>query len=126
MCVVGSLVYEWMERANWKDDPLDRPNIEVFMLRIFMWLVVGVTSGSWVWSMKTLAAWRALGTRCFGFWSGAKKPPTPVFPTVAYHPTKTSSETSPREKVTIKVGEREKGEQGTLPLLAWQERRIVL
>jgi len=84
-CVVGSLVYELIERKNWRQDAKNRPNIEVFILRIFMWLIVGITSGSWVWSHKTLVSWRNLVRKCFGFWTGAKKPPTPVFPKVAYH-----------------------------------------
>ena len=84
-CVVGSLVYELIERKNWREDAKNRPNIEVFILRIFMWLIVGITSGSWVWSHKTLVSWRNLVRKCFGFWTGAKKPPTPIFPKVAYH-----------------------------------------
>ena len=84
VCVVGSLVYELIERKNWREDPTNRPNIEVFILRIFMWLIVGITSGSWVWSHKTLLSWKNFLIRCCGFWSGAKKPPTPIFPKVAY------------------------------------------
>ncbi|VFV19785.1 frizzled-8 precursor [Lynx pardinus] len=34
------------------------------MLKYFMCLVVGITSGVWVWSGKTLESWRALCTRC--------------------------------------------------------------
>merc|ERR1719225_2160469 len=62
-CVVGSLVYEVIERKGWREEAGARPNIEVFILRIFMWLIVGVISGAWAWS---------------------NKPDTPVFPTVAY------------------------------------------
>jgi len=86
-CVLGSLVYELIERQGWREEASSRPNIEVFVLRIFMWLIVGITCGSWVWSSKTIQSWKKLGTRCLGFWSGSKKPATPVFPTVAYHPT---------------------------------------
>lgn len=38
------------------------PNVAVFMLKIFMSLVVGITSGVWVWSSKTLQTWQGL---CF-------------------------------------------------------------
>merc|ERR1719222_271707 len=83
-CVVGSLVYEVIERKGWREEAGARPNIEVFILRIFMWLIVGVISGAWAWSSKSLSSWKQLANRCFGFWTGTKKPATPVFPTVAY------------------------------------------
>ena len=65
-CLVGCLLYEYANRDSWY---LQRghsaPNIEVFMLKLFMSLVVGITSGMWVWSAKTLASWRAfLGKVC--------------------------------------------------------------
>ncbi|KAJ8256726.1 hypothetical protein COCON_G00188780 [Conger conger] len=36
------------------------PAVEVFMLKIFMSLVVGITSGVWTWSSKTLQTWQGL------------------------------------------------------------------
>ena len=89
-CVVGSLVYEVTERKRWRTEATTRPKIEVFILRLFMWLVPGLISCAWVCSHKTLGAWRALLTRCCVcalccLWAGNKKPPTPVFPKVAYH-----------------------------------------
>ena len=70
-------MYEVIERRGWREEAGSRPNIEVsdvillspqsyvqvFILRIFMWLSVGTISGSWVWSGKSLAVWRNLGTR---------------------------------------------------------------
>ncbi|XP_069504129.1 frizzled-8 [Ambystoma mexicanum] len=41
-----------------------RPDYPVFMLKYFMCLVVGITSGVWIWSGKTLESWRAFCTRC--------------------------------------------------------------
>lgn len=35
-----------------------RPDYAVFMLKYFMCLVVGITSGFWIWSGKTLESWR--------------------------------------------------------------------
>ena len=99
VCVVGSLVYELVERKQWREDLTNRPNIEVFILRIFMWLIVGITSGSWVWSHKTIATWRQLLKKCFGFWTGAKKPPTPIFPKVAYHTPSTDISNEVRDDV---------------------------
>ncbi|XP_069938691.1 frizzled-9 isoform X2 [Cherax quadricarinatus] len=34
------------------------PSVEIFMLKIFMSLVVGITSGMWIWSSKTVMLWR--------------------------------------------------------------------
>ncbi|KAA0716498.1 Frizzled-9 [Triplophysa tibetana] len=39
------------------------PTVAVFMLKIFMSLVVGITSGVWVWSSKTLQTWQGLCNR---------------------------------------------------------------
>uniref|UniRef100_A0A0X3PUU1 Frizzled-8 n=1 Tax=Schistocephalus solidus TaxID=70667 RepID=A0A0X3PUU1_SCHSO len=42
------------------------PEYAIFMLKYFMSLIVGITSGFWIWSGKTLASWRRV---CFGFYS---------------------------------------------------------
>jgi len=34
-----------------------RPNINVFMIKYLMTLIVGITSGIWIWSGKTIASW---------------------------------------------------------------------
>ena len=71
-CVIGCYFYERMNFANWQlearrrpcvsktECPLDRsiPTVEVYMLKIFMSLVVGITSGMWIWSSKTLSSWK--------------------------------------------------------------------
>ena len=36
---------------------------QVFILRIFMWLIVGVISGAWAWSTKSLSSWKHLANR---------------------------------------------------------------
>ncbi|KAL8611398.1 hypothetical protein ACOMHN_014453 [Nucella lapillus] len=70
-CVIGCYFYERMNFAHWQNEarrrpclsvaecPLDRsiPTVEVYMLKIFMSLVVGITSGMWIWSSKTLSSW---------------------------------------------------------------------
>jgi len=95
ICVLGSLVYEWIERPLWRTDPVNKPIIEVFMMRIAMWLVVGIISGSWVWSHRTVLLWKSWFGRCAGYWRRDKKPPTPVFPKVAYR----AAPTKPKENV---------------------------
>uniref|UniRef100_A0A8C3HUR1 Frizzled class receptor 8 n=1 Tax=Chrysemys picta bellii TaxID=8478 RepID=A0A8C3HUR1_CHRPI len=70
--VVACLFYEQHNRPRWEathncpclrdqqPDQARRPDYAVFMLKYFMCLVVGITSGVWVWSGKTLESWRLL------------------------------------------------------------------
>lgn len=55
--VVACFFYEHSNRIVWVDGEAT-PNIEVFMLKIFMSLVVGITSGMWIMSAKTMRSWR--------------------------------------------------------------------
>ncbi|XP_076063372.1 frizzled-5-like [Oratosquilla oratoria] len=64
--VIGCYFYEQVHAAAWqrtlvcpcdRHDP-PRPDYAVLMLRYFMTLVVGITSGFWIWSGKTLGSWR--------------------------------------------------------------------
>nr|CAH7744065.1 unnamed protein product [Callosobruchus chinensis] len=43
-----------------------RPLYSVLMLKYFMTLAVGITSGVWIWSGKTVDSWRRLWRRMFG------------------------------------------------------------
>ena len=47
--------------SSFSNSPLPTP--QVFILRMFMCLVVGIISGAWVWSGKSLHSWRHLATR---------------------------------------------------------------
>ncbi|GAB6028075.1 Frizzled-4 [Chamberlinius hualienensis] len=76
-CVVASYFYEYGHRESWlllnvnnatlvtesERGSVSAPNIEIFMLKIFMSLVVGITSGMWIWSSKTFKSWQKLGQR---------------------------------------------------------------
>jgi len=78
--VISCHAYEYWFRDEWmltwlgnvcrnKDDPVpcpkpnlsgigwSRPNINVFMIKYLMTLIVGITSGFWIWSGKTIASW---------------------------------------------------------------------
>ncbi len=46
--------------------PLPKPEFTVFMIKYLMTLIVGITSGFWIWSHKTLTSWRNFGRRIFG------------------------------------------------------------
>lgn len=63
--LVSCFIYEIHTRPNWNtlSDPCDvcsRPNTGVFMVRIFMFLLIGVFTGAWIWSRKTLQSWKKL------------------------------------------------------------------
>lgn len=69
ICVVGCLFYEYFNRDSWYLNSYTdnaSPKIEVFMLKVFMNLVVGITSGMWIWSQKTISSWRVFVSKlCF-------------------------------------------------------------
>ncbi|XP_064208474.1 frizzled-9 [Anguilla rostrata] len=81
-CVIICYFYERLNMDYWKFRALEGkcatlpgrrnedcsleasvPTVAVFMLKIFMSLVVGITSGVWVWSSKTLQTWQGLCNR---------------------------------------------------------------
>lgn len=77
MVVVACYVYEQHNREAWEiahacncpsDKKAQKPDYAVFMLKYFMCLLVGITSGAWTWSGKTLDSWRALCTRRCCIW----------------------------------------------------------
>ncbi|XP_077131835.1 frizzled-5 [Ranitomeya variabilis] len=71
--VVACYIYEQHYREFWEkshncscsaDKKRSRPEYAIFMLKYFMCLVVGITSGVWIWSGKTFDSWRKLTSRC--------------------------------------------------------------
>ncbi|KAB5587184.1 hypothetical protein PHYPO_G00010000 [Pangasianodon hypophthalmus] len=73
--IVACYFYEQHNRQRWetahncacaldRERDAERPDYAVFMLKYFMCLAVGITSGVWVWSGKTVESWRALCARC--------------------------------------------------------------
>ena len=87
-CVIGCHMYEHLNRAEWheharasecpvittgpqvgkRDCTLNQsiPTVEVYMLKIFMNLVVGITCGMWIWSSKTVQSWSGFCSRTLG------------------------------------------------------------
>ncbi|XP_022903648.1 frizzled-2 [Onthophagus taurus] len=77
--VIGCYLYEHTYHDEWLSsltctcfNPVNnsklrsKPLYSVLMLKYFMALAVGITSGVWIWSGKTLDSWRRLWRRLFG------------------------------------------------------------
>jgi hypothetical protein len=73
--VIACGAHELVSRPGWERGLLcpacgsgaaARPDFSVMMLRYFMVLAVGITSGFWVWSGKTVEAWGGLLARACG------------------------------------------------------------
>ncbi|KFM59012.1 Frizzled-4, partial [Stegodyphus mimosarum] len=53
LCVLGSDIYEYMNRDSWiAAGSFARPNVEIFTLKIFMSQIMGFTTSLWTWSSK--------------------------------------------------------------------------
>lgn len=85
LCVIVCHVYEYKLSSKWKELAIDRARIcqdtnsasscrltesiplkEVFVLKIFMSLVLGISTGIWVWSNKTWNSWIRFCQSTFG------------------------------------------------------------
>lgn len=54
VCVLSANIYEFATKDLWlAANSTDRPNVEIFTLKIFMSLVVGITTGLWLYTWKT-------------------------------------------------------------------------
>uniref|UniRef100_A0AAU8KZY3 FzdB n=1 Tax=Halisarca dujardinii TaxID=2583056 RepID=A0AAU8KZY3_HALDU len=70
--VIGCTVYELVGQAYWcpasslENDcaPCHRAAAGVFIARILFSLAVGILSGMWIWSRKTLTSWRTAFAKC--------------------------------------------------------------
>lgn len=65
--VIGCFIYELQSRPTWMAvgtcSDCARPNTAIFMVRICMFLIIGVLTGIWIWSKKTLQSWLSLPQR---------------------------------------------------------------
>lgn len=67
--VIGCYLYENAYHDDWTTfhcSCKQKPVYYILMLKYFMALAVGITSGVWIWSGKTLDSWRRLGRRLYG------------------------------------------------------------
>ena len=87
--MIGCFIYELVSRPGW--DPISctnnctQANTPVFMVRVFMFLLIGALTGVWIWSKKTLNSWRRIPSRvsacCHGSRTAQARPasaPNPV------------------------------------------------
>lgn len=58
-CVMASIYYEYTNRDQWLNRE-SKPALWAFLLRHLMSLFIGVSTIFWIWSMKTITAWRAV------------------------------------------------------------------
>ncbi|CAL4122163.1 unnamed protein product [Meganyctiphanes norvegica] len=63
------------------------PSVEIFMLKIFMSLVVGITSGMWIWSAKTMVLWQRFFMSCCNSRSPQRKKDGQLYRMAAQVPT---------------------------------------
>nr|AJD87358.1 frizzled 2 [Corallium rubrum] len=74
---IGCYFYEMTNREAWEESIICReppcskestkPDFSAFMVKYFMSLVVGVSTGFWICSMKTVESWRKILQRLFTF-----------------------------------------------------------
>ena len=73
--VVACYFYEFVNRETWERSVVCadcnnvnqvRPDHSVFIIKYFMALVVGITSGFWIWSGKTIESWKRFCNRLLG------------------------------------------------------------
>ena len=72
--VVACYFYEFVNRESWERSVVCaecggnevRPDHSVFIIKYFMALVVGITSGFWIWSGKTIESWKRFCFRLLG------------------------------------------------------------
>ena len=69
--LIGCFIYELDARPNWYPvgnacSKCSKPNTAVFMVRVFMFLLIGALTGVWIWSRKTLTSWKLLPQKLKG------------------------------------------------------------
>ena len=70
--LIGCFIYELDARPTWYPvgeacSKCSKPNTAVFMVRVFMFLLIGALTGVWIWSRKTLTSWKHLPQKLKSF-----------------------------------------------------------
>lgn len=89
--VVTTMAYVYFSRPSWLAGH-SKPHLWIHLLHIFMSLVVGITSISWIWSPRTLTAWKKFVLRLLPR-PAYHRPPIKCQPVVRYAPTPTPTPT---------------------------------
>lgn len=58
-CVMAIVYYEYSNRDKWLSGK-QKPALWAFLLKFFMSLFIGASSVFWIWSMKSVNAWRSV------------------------------------------------------------------
>lgn len=86
--MIGCFIYELVSRPSW--EPISsssgtKASSPVFMVRVFMFLLIGALTGVWIWSKKTLNSWKNIPSRISSCCHGSRTAQTR--PTSAANPT---------------------------------------
>lgn len=91
--VISVGFYEVLSVSSWEKSYLcpscipqhlrSTPDFSIFMLKYFMTLAVGITSGFWIWSGKTVDSWRNFIPKMIGFYQNNKGSPGDSEPKVS-------------------------------------------
>ncbi|NP_001266202.1 frizzled precursor [Amphimedon queenslandica] len=85
--VISCYIYELAKVPDWvtlneaescSDGGCQKASPIVFIIRIFMFLMIGILTGVWIWSKKTLDSWRSLGNSCCSNGSSGKNDQEPT------------------------------------------------
>ena len=76
--IISCSIYELVDQVNWCPAESEatycggcyRASTATFVTRILFSLVVGIMSGVWIWSKKTLMSWKTAFAKCFSPRSG--------------------------------------------------------
>ncbi|XP_031571062.1 frizzled-4-like [Actinia tenebrosa] len=72
--VIACYFYEYANKEYWyygkRDEAVAEPNFSIFVIKLFMSLFVGIISGMWVWTPKTVKSWKKFYYKMRG-----KRPP---------------------------------------------------
>ena len=76
--IISCSIYELVDQVNWCPAESEqtycgdchRASTATFITRILFSLVVGILSGVWIWSKKTLMSWKTAFAKCFSPRSG--------------------------------------------------------
>lgn len=69
--LIGCFFYELLQRPNWvsiqdncANGNCTRANSSVLIVRMFMFMIIGVFTGVWIWSRKSLLSWKEMISNC--------------------------------------------------------------